>query len=198
MFEIKNIIFQLVAEPFTWGLLIGLVLAFTALREHHHKSRSLRAELRKARAELHSTQDHLNRQLKIEARDLEHVEREIREFKKRIEQIQEQIAQLRERPAGEDRRMLLTYRRAVSLMSQKTPGFGQAWERIRREVEAEIEAAQPPGAGTRFKRFVQALPSSAVNALPFFNSAEPEGTPSKSDPEASRRSGRGKSSGGGA
>ena len=68
---------QIIQSPFTWGLLIGLLIAFFFWKSGFIARRAVAKDLRRVEDELKNLQGHLNTQLKINASGNEALQAEL-------------------------------------------------------------------------------------------------------------------------
>lgn len=164
----------LLGQPFTWGLLLGLGVAFYFWRSAGIQRKFLKQQLKKAEADLNSTHEHLDRQLKINARGMESVDRELEELRQQNLNLKEILAAYKQKPSGQERRALQVMDGAVRKMNERAPGFSAAWENCFREAEAEADQAE-----SGVSKFVRRMVSgSFVNQLLPGQTQEEEATSS--------------------
>ena len=137
-------------QPFTWGLLLGLLVAafiwkagFTARR---HASR----EVKRLATEAKDLQSHLNTQLKINASGNEALQNELTTLRQQNETLRVNNAALQQKPGRAEQRQLQVYEIAIRTMREQAPGFAAAWEKAIRQGEAEVEASE-----SGFKKLVR-------------------------------------------
>lgn len=137
-------------QPFTWGLLLGLLVAafiwkagFTARR---HASR----EIKRVNTEAKDLQNHLNTQLKINASGNEVLQSELTTLRQQNETLRVNNAALLQKPGRAEQRQLQVYEIAIRTMREQAPGFAAAWEKAIRQGESEVEASE-----SGFKKLVR-------------------------------------------
>ena len=148
-------------QPFTWGLLIGLLIAgfiwkagFTARR---HNAR----ELKRVMTDLQDLQGHLNTQLKINASGNETLLGELESLRRQNEALRVTNAGLQQKPGRAEQRLLQIQEIAIRAMREQAPGFAPAWEKAVRQAEAEIEASE-----SGFQKLVRRVLPGLGNSTP--------------------------------
>ncbi len=132
---------EMLKNPFSWGLLLGLLLAGFVLKSALTGRRHARAEIKRLSAELKELQGHLNTQLKINASGNAAVHDELERLRQQNENLRVNNAALQQKAGRAELRQLQVYEIAIRAMREQAPGFAQAWERVLREAEADVEAA---------------------------------------------------------
>jgi hypothetical protein len=128
-------------QPFTWGLLLGLLIAAFLWKSGFAARRNLQREIKRLEAELKDLQGHLNTQLKINASGNEALQSELSSLKQQNETLRVNMAALQQRPGRAEQRLLQVYEIAIRAMREQAPGFAPAWEKALRQGEVEVDAA---------------------------------------------------------
>jgi uncharacterized phage infection (PIP) family protein YhgE len=136
-----DIILEASKHPFTWGLLLGLLLAAFAWKSGFSRSRRDAREIRRLETELRDLQGHLNTQLKINASGNETLQSELAELRQQNENLRVNNAALQQKPGRAEMRQLQIYENALRSMREQAPGFAAAWEKAQRQAEADVESA---------------------------------------------------------
>lgn len=129
-------------NPFTWGLLLGLLIAFFIWKASFTARRHAARELKRVLGEMKDLQNHLNTQLKINASGNEALQNELAALKQQNEALRVNNAALQQKPGRSEQRLLQVYEIAIRSMREQAPGFAPAWEKALRQGEAEIDAAE--------------------------------------------------------
>jgi DNA anti-recombination protein RmuC len=132
---------QILQHPFTWGLLLGLMIAIFIWKSGYAARRNLARELKRAETELKNLQNHLNTQLKITASGNESLQAELESLRKQNETLRVNQAALQQKPGRAEQRLLQIQEIAIRTMREQAPGFAPAWEKALRQGEAEVESA---------------------------------------------------------
>jgi hypothetical protein len=135
--------FQRIAEhPFTWGLLLGLLVAFFIWKAGFTARRNVSRDLKRVEGELKNLQSHLNTQLKINASGNESLQKDLETLRAQNEVLRVNNAALQQKPGRAEQRLLQVQEIAIRIMREQAPGFAAAWEKALRQGEAEIDAAE--------------------------------------------------------
>jgi regulator of replication initiation timing len=135
--EIKDIL----THPFTWGLLLGLLIAAFLWKAGFTARRNVTRELKRVDGEMKDLQNHLNTQLKINASGNETLQRELEALRQQNETLRINNTALQQKPGRAEQRQLQIYDAAVRIMREQAPGFAPAWEKAARQAEADLDAA---------------------------------------------------------
>lgn len=147
-------------QPFTWGLLLGLLVAGFTWKSGFAAARSMKRETRRIEGEMRDLQAHLNTQLKINASGNEVMQKQLEELRLQNENLRVNYASLQQKPGRAELRALRAQEVAVAKLREQAPGFAAAWEKAMREAEADIEAAE----GGFKKLMKRVLPGGATSA----------------------------------
>lgn len=134
--------FEVLKQPFMWGLLLGLLIAFFIWKSGFSARRNLLRELKRVEGELKNLQNHLNTQLKITASGNESLQTELDVLRKQNETLRVNLAALQQKPGRAEQRLLQVQEIAIRTMREQAPGFAPAWEKALRHGEAEVDSAE--------------------------------------------------------
>jgi hypothetical protein len=129
-------------SPFTWGLLLGLLVAAFIWKSAYSARRQTARELKRLESEMKDLQGHLNTQLKINATGNAALEDELKTLRQQNEVLRVNNAALLQKPGRAEQRLLQTYEIAIRSMREQAPGFAPAWEKALRLGEQEMDAAE--------------------------------------------------------
>jgi len=93
-----DLLTEILKHPFTWGLLLGLLIAGFIWKSGFSARRHLARELKRVEAELKNRQGHLNTQLKITATGHESLQSELASLKQQNENLRVNHAALQQKP----------------------------------------------------------------------------------------------------
>ncbi len=148
-------------HPFTWGLLLGLLIAAFIWKSGFTARRNVGRELKRVEDELKTLQSHLNTQLKINATGNESLQGELESLRKQNEILRVNNAALQQKPGRAEQRLLQIQEIAIRTMREQAPGFASAWEKALRQGEAEVDASES-GLAKLVRRVIPGLGNSAV------------------------------------
>ncbi|MBC8126664.1 MAG: hypothetical protein H8M99_05905 [Gloeobacteraceae cyanobacterium ES-bin-144] len=148
-------------NPFTWGLLLGLLIAAFLWKSGFSARRSLARELKRVEGEMKNLQSHLNTQLKITASGNETLQAELESLRKQNETLRVNNAALQQKPGRAEQRLLQIHEIAIRTMREQAPGFAPAWEKALRQGEAEVDATE-----SGLKKLVRRVIPGLGNASP--------------------------------
>lgn len=132
---------QIIQHPFTWGLLLGLLVAGFLWKSGFSAKRNVTRELKRVELELKNLQNHLNTQLKITASGNDALQAELETLRKQNETLRVNSAALQQKPGRAEQRLLQVQEIAIRRMREQAPGFAPAWEQALRQGEQEVDAA---------------------------------------------------------
>lgn len=132
---------QALQNPFTWGLLLGLLVAGFLWKSGFHARRNVARDLKRVEDELKNLQNHLNTQLKITASGNDALQTELDSLRKQNETLRVNNAALQQKPGRAEQRLLQIQEIAIRRMREQAPGFAPAWEQALRQGEQEVDAA---------------------------------------------------------
>lgn len=139
---LMEILTEALKHHFTWGLLLGLLIAGFIAKSAFTARRHASRELKRIELEMKNLQNHLNTQLKINASGNEALQAELSSLKQQNETLRVNTAILQQKPGRAEQRQLHVYETAIRLMREQAPGFAPAWEKALRQGEIEIDAAE--------------------------------------------------------
>ena len=151
---------QALQHPFTWGLLLGILIAAFIWKNGFSAKRSIAKELRRVQEEIRDLQTHLNTQLKINASGNETLQAELADLKRQNENLRINTAALQQKPGRAEQRLLHIHESAARIMREQAPGFAPAWEKALRQAEADLDAADS-GLKKLVKRVIPGLGNSS-------------------------------------
>lgn len=120
---------SLLSRPFTWGLMLGLLVAGFSFWNHLKTKRDLRRYQR-----------HLSDKLELEAKQLEGLKNEREKLMKENENLRLRVGMLNEKPEQRQARNLEILARAEKRMMINAPGFAAAWETAKSDAASDLEA----------------------------------------------------------
>ncbi|MGC4016708.1 MAG: hypothetical protein QM755_19670 [Luteolibacter sp.] len=150
-------------ERFTWGLLLGLLIAGFIWKSAFHAKRNLSKENKRIADEHRDLTSHLNTQLKINASGNQTLQTELEDLKKQNETLRINLAALQQKPGQAELRQLQITETAVRLMREQAPGFAPAWEKAMRQAETDLAAADS-GLKKLVRRVIPGLGNSGAAA----------------------------------
>ena len=127
----NSFIHQILANPFTWGLILGLIFAALAL----YRVVRLKGEIKRYKR-------HLSDRLEIEAESVQKKSSELDRLKKENENLRVKIAGLNDFPEHRLERDLEIYARAEKRMVVGVPGFAGPWENAKHDALLEIQGEE--------------------------------------------------------
>lgn len=137
-----DLLTEILKHPFTWGLLLGLLIAGFLWKSGFSARRQVARELKRVETELKNLQGHLNTQLKITATGHESLQSELVTLRQQNENLRVNQAALQQKPGRAEQRLLQIQEIAIRTMREQAPGFAAAWENAIRHGEAEVDAAE--------------------------------------------------------
>lgn len=153
----------ILTSPFTWGLVIGLSIAFVLWRSSRKDKAYFKKDIKRVQKENKELQSHLATQLKVTGAGNQVLENELKELKKKNANLQNNISILQQKTGKAEMRRLEVMETAVAVMREQAPGFAPAWEKALREAEEEMQQAEG-GFSKIVRRFIPSL-SSKTNEM---------------------------------
>mgnify|MGYP001813876711 CR=1 FL=1 len=136
-----DIVMQILSQPFTWGLVLGLFMMSVVWRLMRKDIVNLKHENKRILDDNKELQTHLNTQLKINAKGNEQLQNQLDELREQNENLRANASVLKHKAGRAELRQLHMMESAVSMMREQAPGFAPAWEKAMRDVEeAELAA----------------------------------------------------------
>jgi uncharacterized membrane-anchored protein YhcB (DUF1043 family) len=160
-------VWPIIQHPFTWGLLLGLLVAGFLAKSAWTARGHFKREIARQKAEIDDLQRHIHTHLKITATGNDRLEKELAELKTQNENLRVNLAASQQRPGRAEARQLQIYEAAVVRMREQAPGFASAWEQALRQATTENEAAE--GGFARLVRKIipgTASPGAPVESTP--------------------------------
>lgn len=133
---------QIISQPFTWGLLVGLLFLGMVWKLMRKDIVMLRSDQKRLQEENKELQGHLNTQLKINAKGNEQLQNQLDDLREQNETLRGNLNVAKQKPSRAELRHLQVMETAVSAMREQAPGFAPAWEKALRDAEAAEEAAE--------------------------------------------------------
>lgn len=130
---------KILGYPFTWGFLVGLLIAFWLWRSVRREVVFLRREQKRLEKDNADLQSHLNTQLKINAAGNKTLEEKLEELREQNETLRQNLNVVRQKPTKAELRHLQIVERAVGVMREQAPGFASAWEKAMRDAQSYEE-----------------------------------------------------------
>ena len=137
-----DLLTEALKNPFTWGLLLGLLIAAFIWKSGFTARHNVARDLKRVEGELKNLQGHLNTQLKITASGHDSLQAELDSLRKQNEILRVNHAALQQKPGRAEQRLLQIQEIAIRTMREQAPGFAPAWENALRQGEAEVNAAE--------------------------------------------------------
>jgi len=132
----------IISSTFTWGLALGLLIAFFTWKSAIAAKGTLKREIRRLKEEADDLQKHLNTQLKINATGNEALQKENIDLKANNENLRVNLHEAQQKPGKQEMRQLQITESAVSIMRKQAPGFAPAWEQALTQAEQDREDAE--------------------------------------------------------
>lgn len=164
---------EILQHPFTWGLLLGLLIAGFLWKAGFTARRNTARELKRVEEEIKNLQGHLNTQLKISASGNDALQTERDSLRKQNEILRVNNAALLQKPGRAEQRLLHVYEIAIRNLREQAPGFAPAWEKALRQGETEVDAAES-GFAKLVRRVIPGLGGSATQPALLANEEPPE------------------------
>ena len=133
---------NLMSHPFTWGLLVGLLLVVMTWRLIRKDVVMLKAENKRISLENQELQSHLNTQLKINSKGNEQLQNQVDELREQNENLRVNIGTMGQKAGRAEMRQLHVMETAVTVMREQAPGFASAWEKALRDAEVAEQAGE--------------------------------------------------------
>lgn len=163
-------------HPFTWGLLLGLLIAGFIWKSGFSARRAVARDLKRVEEEMKNLQNHLNTQLKINASGNESLQAELDSLRKQNETLRVNNAALQQKPGRAEQRQLQIQEIAIRTMREQAPGFAPAWEKALRQGEADVDAAES-GLKKLVRRVIPGLGNSGGTSNPALTVSDDSSSP---------------------
>jgi DNA anti-recombination protein RmuC len=158
-------------NPFTWGLLLGLLVAAFIWKSGFSARRSVSRDLKRVEEEMKNLQSHLNTQLKINASGNQSLQAELETLRLQNETLRVNNSALQQKPGRAEQKLLQIHEIAIRTMREQAPGFAPAWEKALRQGEAELDAAES-GLKKLVRRVIPGLGNSSSSPVTALTVAE--------------------------
>ncbi len=133
---------EIFSHPFTWGLLLGLLISFFTWKSGFSARRNMKKDVKRVEAESKELQQHLNTQLKVNAEGNDSLQKKLEELREQNETLRVNLSTVQQKPGRAEMRQLTVIENAIGLMREQAPGFAQAWEKALRQAESDYEAGE--------------------------------------------------------
>jgi hypothetical protein len=160
-----EILTEALRNPFTWGLLLGLLVAAFIWKAGFSARRAVCRDLKRVEEEMKNLQSHLNTQLKINASGNQSLQAELETLRQQNETLRVNNAALQLKPGRAEQRLLQIHEIAIRTMREQAPGFAPAWEKAQRQAEAELDASES-GLKKLVRRVIPGLGNSSSTQQP--------------------------------
>lgn len=127
-------------EPFTWGLLLGLLVAGFIFKNAVIAKRTAKKQARALADEVQQLKTHLHRQMEINARGQTDLDSELASLRTQNETLRMRVHELQQKPERQTARRLETYELTLRTLREQAPGFSTAWENALRAAEESIDS----------------------------------------------------------
>ena len=127
-----EIILTALSNPFTWGLLVGLIFAAWAFFSGWSTRNALRREVRRL-------EDHCRTANELAAQGTQKLQAELADLKTQNENLRISLAALKDKPDRAELQKLYVLDKAAALMTERAPGFAPAWQAALKEAQAELD-----------------------------------------------------------
>ena len=144
--EDTNWIIAMLGNPFTKGLLLGLIFCIIIYVRSYMRRRELKKEVERLRSHLHT-------KLEIDSRDNERRKGELDKLKQERDNLRITVQSLNQKPGRKEVRQYFIYQTALDIMFEKAPGFAPAWQITLKEAEGLFEKSEK-GVVPLLKRFM--------------------------------------------
>jgi hypothetical protein len=133
---------QAVEQPFTWGLIAGLLVAAFFWWNGMTSRSGIKRDLKRVKEEHRELQGHLNTTMKISASGNEQLQKDLNALKTQNENLRVSLSTLQQKPGRAEIRHLHILEGAVRRMREQAPGFASVWEQAVRQSTEDEEAAE--------------------------------------------------------
>ncbi len=133
---------QAAEQPFTWGLVAGLLVAAFFWWNGMTSKASVKRDLKRVKAEARELQGHLNTTMKISASGNDQLQKDLTALKTQNENLRVSLSTLQQKPGRAEIRHLHILEGAVRRMREQAPGFASVWEQAVRQSTEDEEAAE--------------------------------------------------------
>lgn len=134
-----DILMQVLAHPFTWGLLVGLIFAAWAFFSGWAGRRALRRDVKRLEGEMLRLKDHIRTSTELNAEGTKALENKVTTLEEQNKNLQITVAELKNKPDRAEIQKLYVLDKAAELMTSRAPGFAPAWQSALQEAQAELD-----------------------------------------------------------
>jgi hypothetical protein len=133
--EDTNFFISMLSNPFTRGLLIGIVITLAIWIRSKMKLREVNGQLKKLR-------EHLHTKLEIDSEENERRKEKLITIQKERDNLRNMIQVLNQKPGRQELRQFQVHQKALDIMFEKAPGFAPTWQITLKEAEEEMKNAE--------------------------------------------------------
>ncbi len=133
--EETNWIMSILANPFSKGLIVGLVVCFIIYIRGLLRRRELSREVDRLR-------NHLHTKLEIDSSENERRKGELEKLKQERDNLRITVQSLNQKPGRKEIRQYFIYQTALDIMFEKAPGFAPAWQITLKEAEEVFDKSE--------------------------------------------------------
>ena len=148
--EETNWIMSIISNPFTKGLIVGLVVCVIIYLRGLLRRRELSREVDRLR-------NHLHTKLEIDSSENERRKNELEKLKQERDNLRITVQSLNQKPGRKEIRQYFIYQTALDIMFEKAPGFAPAWQITIKEAEDLFEKSEK-GVVPLLKRLMPSTP----------------------------------------
>ena len=134
-----DILKQVLAHPFTWGLLVGLIFAAWAFFSGWAGRRALRCDVKRLEGEMLRLKDHIRTSTELNAEGTKALEAKAKTLEEQNKNLQITVAELKNKPDRAEIQKLYILDKAAERMTARAPGFAPAWQSALQEAQAELD-----------------------------------------------------------
>lgn len=143
-------IMTIIGNPFTKGLIVGLVFCVIIYLRGFLRRRELAKEVDRLR-------NHLHTKLEIDSSENERRKNEMERLKQERDNLRITVQSLNQKPGRKEIRQYFIYQTALDIMFEKAPGFAPAWQITIKEAEELFDKSEK-GVVPLLKRLMPTTP----------------------------------------
>ncbi len=128
-------IMTVIGNPFTKGLIVGLVFCIIIYVRGFLRRLELTKEVSRLR-------NHLHTKLEIDSTENERRKNELERLKQERDNLRITVQSLNQKPGRKEIRQYFIYQTAIDIMFEKAPGFAPAWQITLKEAENLFEKSE--------------------------------------------------------
>lgn len=151
-----NVVLKIFSYPFTWGLLVGLLVAAWMLSLWVGAKRKASSDIEKKNEEISKLTNANNTSTVTLSGQIEELNGTLEEKQKEITNLRLELTGLQQKPGRAELKKLDTYEKAVAILQEDVPGFAQCWPKALRAAEGNREAR------AELKRIFSPAPAATV------------------------------------